>query len=127
MFPVLLRLLLCLCLLVDTVAPAVAGTHLALAVAGEDDARVMADGADHAAASDCHGTEDASVTPPGTPDPQDEDCLQRCLDLCVQHGFAAFTATVAPPAIVPAREPVRVARVSLHDAPAFPPLRPPIA
>lgn len=121
--PLLLRLLLCLCLLVDTVGPAMAATHLALSPD-----KAAAAPADHAPA-DCHGDEAAAADrEPRAPSPApvDEDCLERCLELCLQHGVAdlPMAGQLPPPARAMTAAP-RVATQIAH-AHAFPPLRPPI-
>ncbi|WP_202839770.1 CopL family metal-binding regulatory protein [Luteimonas saliphila] len=131
MFPVLLRLLLCLGLLLDTVAPAVAATHVAMSALDAGAAMPMAvdqapDRAGHAAA-DCHTRRDATP-PPTAPSAQgDDDCLQRCLDLCLQHGFAALSPMPPVPAAGHVPGPSRTARTQVHAVHAFPLLRPPIA
>ncbi|TWG90065.1 hypothetical protein L599_003500000030 [Luteimonas sp. J16] len=91
-----LRLLLCLCLLVDTLGPAVAGTHLALA---------------------------RGRGPPAAPD---GDCLERCLELCLQHGVAMLPAPPALPATVQAPLPAATGQSQRGPVHAGPPLRPPI-
>ncbi|TYT26067.1 CopL family metal-binding regulatory protein [Luteimonas viscosa] len=132
MFPILLRLLLCLGLLVDTVAPAFAATRMAMSA--HDPVHVMpiaagsaAGPSGHDAAADCHDRGQDTPAPTQPPAPGDEDCLQRCLDLCLQNTFAAVATTVALPASGPAPAPVRNLRTRAIARPAFPLLRPPIA
>lgn len=128
MFPALFRLLLCLCLLVDVVAPAVAATHVAIAAIGGGPTTPAATGeADrHGAMTDCHTLRDAAAPAPAAPT-QDDDCLQRCLDLCLQHGVATMPAMTPLPPAGPAGSPARHVQAQIDDPQAFPPLRPPIA
>lgn len=135
MLPRLSRLLLCLCLLVDTVGPAMAATHLARALGPSDrmagastPAAAPAMPAMPAAHADCHddGTDAAAPAAPVVPPPMDDDCLERCLDLCLQHGVATLpeAAPVAHPGDgAPAAS---TNATQLAHAHAFPPLRPPI-
>ena len=117
---VLLRLLLCLCLLVDTVGPAMAATHLARAAVAETP------GAADAAAGDCHAMADDAGVPPVTVTPEEGDCLERCLDLCLQHGTAALPATAALPQPLAGPPATHASAVQPGHTHAFPPLRPPI-
>ncbi|WP_238333422.1 CopL family metal-binding regulatory protein [Luteimonas marina] len=132
-FPVLLRLLLCLCLLLDAVAPTVAATRMAMAMPGAGHAvpaatdADAADRRDHGAMADCHTPDDATPVREAPPVPDDGDCLQRCLDLCLQHGFAMLSAMTSLPSTGPASAPARAARAQVPALHAFPPLRPPIA
>jgi len=125
----LLRLLLCLCLLADTVAPALAATHLASAGLGQAAAVPAArerTGPAHDAG--CHGIADADAgtPPPATPD-RDEDCLERCLDLCRQHALATVAALVPPVCSGRAQPGGGAAQAQVDEAHAAPGLRPPIA
>lgn len=129
MFRPLLRLLLCLCLLADTLGPAVAATHLAMAQAGAQDAVAGGDGATPGPAdADCHGLQQMAdmASWPVVPAPG-EDCLERCLDLCLQHGIAAIPAGPLLPACGIAWLPARVADAQVEAVHAAPLLRPPIA
>ncbi len=132
MFPALLRLLLCLCLLVDAVAPAVAATHMAITAVGASPAAAEATGdpGRHGTDGDCHAMR-AAPTVDGTPaaaaPAQDDDCLQRCLDLCLQSVVASPPTTTMLPAAGPASAPATKVPGRLHAPRAFPPLRPPIA
>lgn len=122
MLPSLLRLLLCLCLLADAVGPAMAATHLAMADAAAvevapghvDDMR----GAD----ADCHDAP-APLDAPAAGD----DCLERCLELFLQHGAAAVPAMIALARPSPDAMPTRRAVAQVASAHAIPILRPPIA
>lgn|GEM_PF-813906 len=132
MSPVLLRLLLCLCLLLDTVLPAVAATHVAMAMPGAGQAVPAAadddaDRRDRGAMADCHTMRDAAPTREAPPAQDDEDCLQRCLDLCLQHGFAVLSPMTPLPSASPASAPAKASRAQVPALHAFPPLRPPIA
>jgi len=119
----LLRVLLCLCLLVDTFAPAVAATHLALArLPATTDVSAPA----QAPAGDCHGAAGAPADPVPQPAP-DENCLERCLDLCLQHGVAALPAPPPPPTRMQASSPPAPRHSRPGPAHAGPLLRPPIA
>lgn len=131
MFPILLRLLLCLGLLVDAAAPVFAATRMATFV--PDAARAMPvalaagmDRADHGAATDCHTMREATPAPSEPAGPGDDDCLQRCLDLCLQHAFAAVATTNALPASGAVPAPALNLRTRAGAHPALPPLRPPI-
>jgi hypothetical protein len=124
MLPSLLRLLLCLCLLVDAVGPAVAATHLAMAQAGIVSAVSPAPAgveAGHATA-DCH-----TASNPAPDNAPDRDCLERCLDLCLQHGMAAVPDVAALGASGPATLPRHPTGAQVACAHAIPILRPPIA
>lgn len=124
MSPILLRLLLCLCLLLDAVVPAVAATRMATSIAG---AERDAPAADRDAPSDCHTMRDPAPVREAPPAQDDDDCLQLCLDLCLQHGFAVL----APPPRLPSAgheaAPARTVAAQVRAAHALPPLRPPIA
>lgn len=133
MLPLLSRLLLCLCLLVDTVGPAMAATHLARATgSGERTAittTAAAAPAMPAAHRDCHdGEMDAGTAPhvPATPAPVDDDCLERCLELCLQHGVATLPAAAPVAHLADAAPAVSANATQLAHVHAFPPLRPPI-
>ena len=127
MLPPLLRLLLCLCLLVDAVAPAVAGTHLAMAQVDTVGAPAAAAGDAQPAMADCHTLPgaDAERVAPAAP-AQDDDCLERCLDLCLQHAAASVPTVAALSAPGPAGAPARAAAAQVEAVHAFPILRPPI-
>ena len=129
MFRSLLRLLLCLCLLADTLGPAVAATHLAMAQAGAQDAVAGGGGATPGPAdADCHGLQQmADMAPRPVVPATRESCLERCLDLCLQHGSAALPATPLPPACGIAWLPARVADAQVDAVHAAPLLRRPIA
>ena len=120
----LLRLLLSLCLLVDTVGPAVAATHLSRA-ALPTQAIAPAGGGCHDAAA----THDAAApaAPAASPSPQDDpDCLERCQDLCLQHG-AAMPAQAPSPRLAARGGPAtRGERAQVAESHALPGLRPPI-
>jgi hypothetical protein len=117
-----LRLLLCLCLLVDTLGPAVAGTHLALARA--EAGTTTEAPADTQAGHDCHG---AGLQDDGAPVAPDGDCLERCLELCLQHGVAVLPAPHALAAPAHALVPSSTGEPQRGPVHAGPPLRPPIA
>ncbi|MGY1408247.1 CopL family metal-binding regulatory protein [Luteimonas sp. A611] len=125
----LLRLLLCLCLLVDTLGPAVAATHLAMTQAG---AQAAVAGGDEAtprpADADCHTMRNAAdmAPEPVAPTP-DENCLERCLDLCLQHGIAVVPAAPLLADCRIAWLPALVADAQVDAVHAAPLLRPPIA
>lgn len=124
MLPSLLRLLLCLCLLADAVGPAMAATHLAMADATAD-ATAAAPGHDmQGGDADCHA---APAQVPGDAPAPDQDCLERCLELCLQHGVAAVPAMIALASPDPGAIPVRPAGAQVATAHATPILRPPIA
>ena len=130
-FRSLLRLLLCLCLLVDTLGPAVAATHLAMTPAG---ARAAVAGGDETtprpadADADCHSMRNAgdSAPEPAAPAPG-EECLERCLDLCLQHGIAVVPAAPLLADCGIAWLPALVAEAQVDTVHAAPLLRPPIA
>lgn len=117
----LLRLLLSLCLLVDTVGPAVAATHLTRAA--------LAAQASGPAGSGCHdaaATHDAAALA-ASPSPQGgEDCLERCQDLCLQQGAAMPAHATLPPLAARGGPATRGARAQVDEAHALPGLRPPI-
>jgi len=116
-----LRLLLCLCLLVDTLGPAVAGTHLALARVAVDAPRPAS-----VEAQAGHGCHDAAMLEHEAPAAPDGDCLERCLELCLQHGVAMLPAPPALPATVQAPLPAATGQSQRGPVHAGPPLRPPI-
>lgn len=126
MLPILSRLLLCLCLLVDTVGPAMAATHLARSAGPSEPAPSAAAAT---AAVDCHGIEaapDSSRPPAPAPVPEDGNCLERCLELCLQHGVATLPASVPLPPLPAAMPAASGIGTQMPRAHAFPPLRPPI-
>ncbi|WP_298576388.1 hypothetical protein [uncultured Luteimonas sp.] len=57
---------------------------------------------------------------------QDDGCLERCLDLCLQHAAASVPAVAALSAPGPAGAPARAAAAQVEAVRAFPILRPPI-
>src|SRR5690606_30692482 len=116
-----LRLLLCLCLLVDTLGPAVAGTHLALARVAVDAPRPAS-----VEAQAGHGCHDAAMLEREAPAAPDGDCLERWLELCLQHGVAMLPAPPALPATVQAPLPAATGQSQRGPVHAGPPLRPPI-
>ncbi|MDH5831633.1 CopL family metal-binding regulatory protein [Luteimonas sp. M1R5S18] len=136
MLSLLSRLLLCLCLLVDTVAPAMAATHLARASAPASQTpatpATAAMPAMPAAHGDCHDIDtEARAAPaapaaPASPSPMDGDCLERCLELCLQHGVATLPAAAPMAHPADAAPVVSADATQLAHAHAFPPLRPPI-
>lgn len=129
MLPSLLRLLLCLCLLVDAVAPAVAATHLAMAqIDTTGEPASTATGDTRAAMADCHTLREAEAERPAAAAPaRDDGCLERCLDLCLQHGAASVPAVATLSAPGPTVMPGRAAGAQVEAVHAFPILRPPIA
>jgi hypothetical protein len=122
---VLSRLLLCLCLLVDTVGPAVAATHLANAMGpAVGTPTPVAD-------EDCHGmpadaVDDAVASMPASPVPVDDECVERCLELCLQHGPATLPAMAPVPHPTTAAPAASGVATRLVPAYALPSLRPPI-
>jgi hypothetical protein len=130
------RLLLCLSLLVDTVAPAMAATHLARASAPASQTpatlatpATAATPAMPAVHGDCHDMDaEAGAAPaaPASPPPMDGDCLERCLELCLQHGIATLPAAAPTAHLADAAPVVSADATQLAHAHAFPPLRPPI-
>lgn len=136
MLSLLSRLLLCLCLLVDTVGPAMAATHLARATAPASQTpatlatpATAATPAMPAVHGDCHDIDtEARAAPaaPASPSPMDGDCLERCLELCLQHGIATLPAAAPTAHLADAAPVVSADATQLAHAHAFPPLRPPI-
>ncbi|WP_024892003.1 CopL family metal-binding regulatory protein [Luteimonas huabeiensis] len=124
----LLRLLLCASLLINGLGSAVASAHVALA--SEALARSAATADAHApAGTDCPhaaAAADAPADPGGPAGAGEVDCIERCLDLCLQHAPLA----PAPPRAGPL-PPASTLRGQDRPAPAsrapFPPTRPPIA
>ncbi|MGJ4802803.1 CopL family metal-binding regulatory protein [Luteimonas sp. SDU82] len=113
------RILLCLCLLFQGMAPAFAGLQVAIAEAASAQPPAMAD---------CHGAEAPAPEPdPALAGQTPEDCLQHCLDLCLQQGHALGRPGLAmmPPAAGAA--PSAALQPPSTPAVPFPPLRPPIA
>nr|AOH35565.1 hypothetical protein BGP89_03685 [Luteimonas sp. JM171] len=129
-YQTLIRLLLCVILLSNGMGSAVASAYGSLmgphpvhgAEAGD-----LAGGADAATHRDCpHGALDVAPTPAG-PLAVEMDCLEACLDICLQHGHALLVASIAgawPSVHHLLLAPPAVPRPSLAP---FPPLRPPIA
>lgn len=127
---VLLRLLLCASLLINGIGSAMASAHVALAMGAPAQHATDADA--HAAAGvDCpHAATPAADMPAdhghhaGT---GDVDCVELCLDICLQHAHALQPAVEGAGPLPPATSP----RVEARPAPAsrapFPPTRPPIA
>ena len=115
----LLRLLLSLCLLVDTVGPAVAATHVGLASLPAQASAQAGSGCHDAAAT--HDAATVAASPEGR-----EDCLERCQELCLQQGAALPAHAPLPPLAArdgPAR---RGERALVAEAHTLPGLRPPI-
>lgn len=121
--PVLLRLALCLCLLLDAMAPTLAA--LRPQAAHHAPVPAMAD-ATAPVADDCHLRAEPAPRP-RMPAPAADDCLQHCLDVCLQQGHAL---TRTAPALSPAgarQAPPDLVQAAPPPARPFPPLRPPIA
>lgn len=114
----LLRIVLCLCLLLDGMAPAFAAIRIHV-----QDAMDAPAAAPHAQASDCHGAETAASAPSA---PAPDDCLQRCLDLCLQQGHALGRQALAMTPPGPDAAPLAHASARPPASRPFPPLRPPI-
>ncbi|TDK25060.1 CopL family metal-binding regulatory protein [Luteimonas aestuarii] len=130
-----LRLLLCATLLFNGMASAVASAHVAMMAL---DAGAMAEAAQpegHDMGVDCpHAAMQAAATQaspshaaPASPAGVDTDCLQQCIDVCLQHCQAMITAmpavaTAPHAAAVPMPAPAGQAAPMRH-----PLLRPPIA
>jgi hypothetical protein len=104
-----LRLLLCATLLLNGMGSAMASAHLAAmgleteAVAMTDAAPMAADDCPHAGRQDAathDGTAAHARGADAAPDTADADCVQRCLDLCMQQcqaligGLAAIGASL---------------------------------
>lgn len=123
----LLRLLLCTTLLLNGMGASVASAHIALMDLQQAaaTAAMMEGGEDcpHAAAmaDTMHG---AHAEHAGK---AEGDCLERCLDLCLQHCHAVLAAVqFPPPAPAPGLLPLR-AHAPPASAAQYPPLRPPIS
>lgn len=131
MLSVLPRLLLCLCLVLDGIAPAFVATRMAVAFAGDVPAAAIDDAtttqADAVAMSDCGHALAAEEPPPAPPTHDDGDCLQRCLDLCLQQGHALIALASKLPLPGPAVAVSNLTLAQVDAVHAFPPLRPPIA
>ena len=120
---ILLRLLLCLSLLVSSIGSTTAGAHTMVAPPA-----TTADAVDGETA----GTSDCGHAPPAVEvvvqvEQDEDDCLQRCLDLWLQHCVAAF---VAMPVVDGAMVATRVFEAPASDwvpRATTPPTRPPIA
>ena len=117
---VLLRLLLSLCLLVDTVGPAVAATHLGRAALPAQ--------APAQAGSGCHDAaamHDAATAAASAPEDR-EDCLERCQELSLQQGAAMPSHAPLPPLASRGGPATRGERAQVDEAHPLPGLRPPI-
>lgn len=128
-YQTLIRLLLCLTLLFNGMGSAVASAYGTLTgphAAHGADAGDVAGGTSAATHSDCpHGT----AVMPALADrfPMEMDCLETCLDICLQHGHALLTASMT--GTWPPTHYLLLARPDAGPASLapFPPLRPPIA
>lgn len=129
MLPIVSRLLLCLCLLVDTIGPAMAATHLARSATSSQPASSEPAAPAAVAVGGCHDAGAGAVGggPAAAPaEPADEACVERCLELCLQHGVATLPASAGltvPPGAMPAAP---ATGTQVPHARALPPLRPPI-
>lgn len=81
----------------------------------------------HAGMRDCHTAAEAPAPADAPATPPDDDCLQRCIDLCLQHGIALVPRIAPLPAVAPVHLHVARTRAQVATVHAFPPLRPPIA
>lgn len=123
--PVLTRLLLCLCLLLNGIGTATAGARMAAMELQGAQAAMPA--AAVAVETDCAGHAAATPTLPDTPPHDDSQCLAACLAMCLQHGQAVpvrIALLLAPGFVLPPAAPLLA---SPRIAPAPPPVRPPIA
>ena len=119
----LLQLGLCLCLLLQGMAPAFAALRMhAQATMDPPPA------AHQAQPPDCHELADVEPAPlRQAPAQAPDDCLQYCLDLCLQQGPALGRQALAMPFAGPGQTPRARAQPQPPSARPFPPLRPPIA
>lgn len=127
MTSLLLRLLLCLMLVLNSPSVAIAGVHLTLM---DTDRVASAQDVDQEAQEACHGSSATTASgggPPSDEQPGKTDCVKLCVAICVQqnHAMAPVAVDFTGP----------LAADYLHagafDEPASstlpPPLRPPIA
>lgn len=124
--PVLTRLLLCLCLLLNGIGSAAAGARMAAMELQGAQAATTAQA--DAPETDCAGH--AATPPPPRPDAPphgDSQCRAACLAMCLQHAQAVPVriAVLLAPGFAP--PPAAPLLVSPRIAPAPPPVRPPIA
>lgn len=128
MFRFLPHLVLCLCLLLDGMAPAFAA--LRMHAQATTDARAT----HQAQASDCHDAMDpdeamepAPPVPDEAPAQAPDECLAHCLDVCLQQGHALTVQTLPMTLAGPDQAPRATAQPQPPPARPFPLLRPPIA
>ena len=105
-----------------------AATHLARATAPASQTpatpATAATPAMPAAHGDCHDMDtQAGMAPaaPASPSPMDGDCLERCLELCLQHGVATLPAATPMAHVADAAPAVSANATQLAHAHAFPP------
>lgn len=128
MFRFLPHLVLCLCLLLDGMAPAFAALRM------HAQATMDARATQQAQASDCHEAMDPGKAmdpaPPvadGPPAQAPDECLSHCLDVCLQQGHALARQALPMTLAGPDQAPRTTAQPPPPPARPFPPLRPPIA
>jgi hypothetical protein len=116
------RLVLCLCLLLDGMAPAFAALRM------HAQATTDAQATHQAQASDCHEAMDPAPSIAGeAPAKAADECLVHCLDLCLQQGPALAQQALPMTWAGPGQAPRATAQPRPPTARPFPPLRPPIA
>lgn len=89
--------------------------HEAAGSAGHAAGMRMTHAAMPAAADDLHGQHD------------EQECLQFCMDICMQHCHALFGGHALPASAQPGTAPLASLDTGLQSLPRLPPIRPPIA
>lgn len=102
----------------NAAAAADPGCHDAAATGGHQAGMGMAHAAMAASdlpAADAHSGHD------------EQECLQFCMDICMQHCHALFGGHALPPSLLAEAAPLVSLDTGLQSLPRLPPIRPPIA
>lgn len=130
----LLQLLLCASVLLNGVAAATASVRVAamaldaavpVATAADPDCHDLATGASHEAGM--HMTHAAVSAADIHSGHGQQECLQFCMDICMQHCQALFGGHALPSSPQAGAAPLASLDTGLQSLPRLPPIRPPIA
>jgi hypothetical protein len=113
--PCLFRLLLCALLLLNGIGSAMASVHVM-----QMEAAASA-GMAHSADADCPHAAAGTPAPPA-----DDGCLERCVDICMQHAPALPVGHVIDAAPAARQGPAVLHAQGPASKQPYPPLRPPI-
>lgn len=121
------RLILSLILICNGIGSAMASAHMAqMEASGTGSAMLQAEETT-TMGDDCGHGADASAPPAHSTPQEDDECLQSCLAMCLQHCHTMTGVTVALALADIGAAPVLPETSGVLPSPASPPMRPPIA